>query len=538
MSFLIRPFLFKEQFLRKYFAELVILLSAIIVSLPLFNADFVFYDDDIMVFNNPLLSKPFIEAIASAFSFSGIVHYHPLVNITYIIEKNLFGFDPSAFHITNIFLHSINSLLVYRLLLKFRFAGIYALTGALLFAVHPMHTESFAWVTERKDMLYAVFFFISLIYYIEFSSKGERKYLYLSIASFILSCFSKSMAVSLPLVLILIDHFILNKKNISYKTLMPYFFIALIIGIINLSSAFYILKLPAYSFIERLLLVCYSVMFYPVKLLFPFGLSVIYPYPGQLTIIHYLSMPVLAILAFVIFRLRNRKLIIFGSLFYLLCIIPVLPIIPFGISMTADRFTYISSLGILVAILYISSITFNKAAGSSRKSKGRLLFQTPRRKYHLTYIVLISLLVITSSFLTFSRSSKWINTEELMNDALKQNGSNYYAYFIMGNYYNAAGRFTESIRSYNSFIALNNTYQPAYFNLGNSCLSSGKYRDALTAYTNALNLDPADPLTFNNIGLAYEYLGRNDSAIISYKRSAMLGYEPAKNVLKYYGLKY
>ncbi len=145
------------------------------------------------------------------------------------------------------------------------------------------------------------------------------------------------------------------------------------------------------------------------------------------------------------------------------------------------------------------------------------------------------IIIVILSVISYYRVKLWNNTETLMQDAVSKNNSNYYAEFILGNYYAANNRYAEAIIRYQSSIKINGKYADAYFNLGNVFVNAGYTEDAIKAYIKAVELDPNDKLAFNNLGVVYEQTGRNKEAIECYKRSAELGHFPAKEVLKYYG---
>jgi len=505
-----------------FLAAIIILLAALIY-LPLFNAGFIWYDDDIMVFNNALITSLNPDTFIRSFSFENIVHYHPLVYISYLLERSLFGLDPSYFHLTNIILHCINSVLIFFMFRELKTEKITAFTAAVLFSIHPLHVESVAWISERKDMLYSLFYISSLILYIRFRNSDNRRYYYYSIVMFTLSCLSKSMAVTLPFILIAVDHFFIVNKKLSYKNKIPYILISAVFAVINLFTAFYKTDISGYTIFQKLSFIFYAVLFYPFKMLLPYDLSVIYIYPAEVTFIYIISPIIFISIIFFIYRLKTRsRTIKFGLWFYIITIIPVLPIVPFGISITADRYSYLPLAGLFIVI----AVLIRKVI---RNVKNNII---PYKAVIASSCIII---IVILSVISYYRVKLWNNTETLMQDAVSKNNSNYYAEFILGNYYAANNRYAEAIIRYQSSIKINGKYADAYFNLGNVFVNAGYTEDAIKAYIKAVELDPNDKLAFNNLGVVYEQTGRNKEAIECYKRSAELGHFPAKEVLKYYG---
>lgn len=489
------------------------------------NSGFLWYDDDIMVFKNPLIMNLNLDTIINSFSFQNIVHYHPLVYISFAVENSLFGLDPRIYHITNIIIHCVNSILVFKVVLALRAAKMNAFIVALLFAVHPLHVESVAWITERKDVLYSLFFLSSLLFYLRYQSNRNTKYYVISVMLFLLSCLSKSMAVTLPLVLIAADYFIFDLKKLKIKDKSPYLLISLVFIIINFQTSFYNTDILTYGIYDRISFVFYSILFYPFKMFFPFNLSAIYPYPLNPGIQYLLSPVIFLGLIILLYKFNIRaRLVKFGLWFYVITILPVLPVIPFGISITADRFSYIPLSGIFIIISYLISELLNK-------------FQTRnyRKRLYLTLSVFAAVFLLMV-ILSNNRAVFWKDTESLMKDAVKSDDENYYAYFILGNYYSDNNRLSDAIISYNNCISIKNDYSNAYFNLGNAHFNSGNLDAAIINYNKTVEFDSTDKLAYNNLGFVYENKGDIDKAIENYKHSAALGYQPARDVLKYYGV--
>ncbi len=499
----------------------ILILLTFLSFLPVLHADFIWYDDDVMLFNNPIFKGINFESLKQVFSFQNIVHYHPFVYLSYAIESSVFSLNPFYFHLTNLILHCINVILVYNLIIRIKNNKSMAFIIAALFAVHPLHVESVAWITERKDLLYSLFYISSLILYIKYKKNHSAVFYSCSLALFVFSCLSKSMAITLPMLLLLIDFMSSKTVKFNIKEKIPFILITLIFTVINLNVAYYKTDIEVYGLFERVSLICYALLFYPFKMFLPIQLSVIYPYPAELNMLYLVSPFIILALTVTLLKIKTPKYIRFGLLFYIITILPVLPVLPFGISLTADRFSYIPLLGLFFII-------------------AQMLYNIQEQHYenrNLRNGISAGLIciILLFSYGTFSRSNSWRNTEILINDAIKKESNNYYAYYILGNYYSSKKDHSLAINSYISCIQIKNDYSDAYYNLGNEYYESGNIEEAIKYFLKTIEINPADKLAHNNLGVAYEMSGNREKAIEHYRISANLGFEPARNVLKHYG---
>ena len=265
-----------------------ILLLTFIIYLPSLNNDFIInWDDAGYIHENEPIKKINSENIKIIFTQFYKGNYHPLTTLFYAVEYSLVGESPFLYHLNNLVFHLLNVLLLYIFIKKISGKTIVAAFCALFFGIHPMHVESVAWISERKDVLYTFFFFFSLIMYLKYLDNDSRKkwHYWLSIFLFILSLLSKSAAVSLPLVLLLIDYYYKRKLNI--KTIIiekiPYFILSIIFGLVAIASqnetgAIQNLT-PLYSIFDRFFIVSYATLIYLIKFFLPVKLSAMYAYP-------------------------------------------------------------------------------------------------------------------------------------------------------------------------------------------------------------------------------------------------------------------
>src|ERR1035438_4818952 len=372
------------------------------------------WDDQAYVTNNVLVKSLSIENIGRIFKEENglYANYHPLTILSLALNYHFSGTDSLGYHLTNLILHLVNTLLVFILIFNLTGKRLeIAVFVSILFGLDPVHMESVGWISERKDVLYTVFFLSSLIAYQFFIKKNNLVFYFISLLLFVLSMLSKAMAVSLPLVLVLLDHHAKRKWNFrSVLEKIPFFLIALILGIVAMrvqaqSGAISHVTFPV---VNRILHVFYGFVMYIVKILIPTGLSAFYPYPyplvdstwvldkipAGLIITFFIA---LVIIAYTLFRVsrpgKNTGLLVTGILFYSVTIAAVLQFIPVGRAIMADRYTYIPSIGIFLAV-------------------GWLLFQLYRNPtYKPVVIISFAIYCCLFFYLNFERSKVWKNDE-------------------------------------------------------------------------------------------------------------------------------
>jgi len=439
------------------------------------NYEITNWDDKDYVTDNIHIKELSLNNIQHIFSIFYVGNYHPVVLLVYSVLYHLFGLNPFGYHLFNILFHLVNCILVFLLTYKLTNKILIAFIVGLLFSIHPLHIESVTWISGTKDILYTLFYLGASISYLNYINKSFNKKLYiLSLILFIISCLSKAMAVTLPIVLLLFDYILNRKINIKiFIEKIPFFIISLIIGIIAIyaqSDVYAIKDFTSYSWIEKLLIAFWGILFYIYKMIIPLNLSAIYPYPNNSSEFYqfkFLISPILVITLFVLlyYSRKYSKIIIGGFLFYLVNIFLILQIIPVGGVIAADRYFYLSSIGLFLIIAYF----INSAYKNLKNFK--------------TAIIAISLiLIIVLSSINYKRTKVWENSFTLYNSIIKT-------------YPNSSG------------IAI------AYNNLGILKSNSQNYTDAVKDYNNAIKLNPNYDIAFFNRGLARNYLRDYKGAI-------------------------
>jgi tetratricopeptide (TPR) repeat protein len=458
---------------------------------PIWDADFVYWDDDVNVYENPDIQSLSGRNISNIFTRSIIGNYNPLPILTFAIEHAIYGMDPQKMHFTNLILHTFACLLIFFVGRRLNLSPLSALFVALLFALHPMRVESVAWITERKDVLLACFFWLSFLLYLK-SYKNKRYYWY-ALLIFPLALLSKIQAVSLPLALLCADY--LLKKKLKWSDVFskwPFFLLSLITGV----SGLYFLAdagslnpsttQDIYQWYERPIIGAFSYMVYLYKLVIPYPMSPVYPFPDGLKTIHYLGasafLPLLP-LCYWLWKTK-RKTALFAFAFFTINVVFLLQVVGAGQGFIADRFTYIAYFG------------FFFWAGT--------IFQKYRNN-NLARALALGLLMVYSVW-TAQQAKIWQNSETMWSHVLTIYPNSPLALGNRGNYYRdnnllqkAMADYTKAIQSDDSRHATYNSRAKLYFN-------SGQLDLALQDYNKAIELEPNKGEYYSNRGATHARL--------------------------------
>jgi len=433
--------------------------------------------------------------------------YVPLPLLSFAIEYKLFGYDPFAFHFTNLALHIINTVLVFRLFRLLKLDILPAAIATLLWGIHPMRVESVAWVTERKDMLYTLFFLPSVILYIRYIQQNERRVLLylLSLLLFTFALLSKIQAVALPLCLLALDYYYerpLNVKLILEK--IPYFLLALIIGVVGI----FVLKVEGILKVnevlpltDRVLYGFFALSTYIVKFFSPIHLCSLYPYtilPGQpFPLIYYLNPLLILLLAFLVYKSACfTRVIVTGILFFLFNIVFMLQILSAGTTYLSDRYTYVAYTGLFfIAGWFIQQMSV----------KGN------RKTLILSVVCLYSVFLIV---LTFNRCKVWHDEETLWTDVINKYPEKHITpYFGRGDYYKANGQFDKALVDYEMVHKIDPREMSVMFRLGLTRIALKDYPGAISVYKKIISINPKITDAYQNMGALYCLEKDYDSAI-------------------------
>jgi lipoprotein NlpI len=476
---------------------LLVLLITAVAYYPSVHNGFLNWDDIIYVMNNDMIKSFSSENLAKMFSTFYMGNYHPFIIFSFAADYSFFQLDATGYHVHNLILHLANSFLVYAFCyFLFQKKSNLAVIVALLFALHPMHVESVAWISERKDLLYTMYFLLSLISYLRFIEKKEGKYFILSVLLFVFSLLSKAQAVTLPLVLILIDY--LHSRKISLKTILekiPFFVLSLIFGIIAIyaQKADNSINPNEITVFNSLFYAQYSIWVYLFKLVFPIFQTCLYEYPvdqfGKPPLYIYLSPLIIPLLLFILIKTwKNRKYVTFGVLFFLFTIFPVLQFLPVGQAIVAERYAYIPYIGLFI-ILGMLYLTLKEKA---TKPAARMLYT------YGGYAIIAILAVVT-----FNRTKVWFDSVSLWTDVMEKNPRSLTAYVNRGYMYNQYKEYDKAIRDCNDGINLDSNYFKFYINRGVSYRNTGRYELAFADFSKAIEKNPKSYETYLDRGILY-----------------------------------
>jgi tetratricopeptide (TPR) repeat protein len=523
--------------------------------------EFIGWDDGTYIVENvhirsldgTLLKWAFFDFYAS--------NWHPLTWISHALDYAVWGLNPLGHHLTNNILHALNTFLVVlvavRLIESARhespasgprssftlhsspFTLIAAAATGLLFGLHPIHVESVAWVSERKDLLCALFYLLSILSYVTCSlspltppSKGgddivarlhsERGMWYLvTLCFFILALLSKPMAVSLPAVLLLLDWYPFEKirsLNTFFRAVIGKLpFIALSIGssvLTMLAQEKAMVLMDYVPLPARILVAARSLFAYLEKMLFPWNLSPFYPYSGNVYLLapEYFISIVLLVVAVAACLIISRKQKIWLSLsgYYVVTLIPVLGIVQVGRQAMADRYAYLPS----IAPFLIAGLL----AAQAHKKISKML--NPGIKLACTAAAVC--IAIYMSYLTYRQIAIWNNTVGFWSYVILREPEVPFAYYGRGLALNGMGQTYKAIEDYDKAISLDPSYFKAYAARGFAYAGIDQLDKAIADYDKAIALNPRDSEAYRDRGVIFEKEGRLDEAIADYDKAIAL----------------
>ena len=404
---------------------LIIVIANIFLYIQTRDHFFSNYDDDRYVFKNAMIKEVNAENVKEMFTKTYFRNYQPLVHLSYALDYKIFGMNPKGFHLTNIILHIVNSLLVFLFAFLLLKDDRSALIIALIFSVHPIQVESVAWVAERKGLLCALFYIPALIAYIQ-HLRRQKLWLYLlTMFFFICAILSKPTAITFPIILILIDYY--EERLTSRKLIekVPYFLVAGVftLMIIHAQGTVGMKMYDGFStVISSIFFKFYTIAFYAGKLMVPVELSVHYIYPSGFSYASFEFAVSIAVIGALILYIKNfsriSRTINFGILFFVAGIIPVLRIVPVGDTFAAERYMYVPMIGFFIA--FIAAL---KPVISKHERLRRLLVASG----------VLYLLVLSG--VTFTRAKIWKHDFMLWSDVLENDPDNGRAHYNVGYIY-------------------------------------------------------------------------------------------------------
>lgn len=524
---------------------------------PSLKCEFTNWDDGTYVTENPGIWKFDSESIRKIFInpdkkdsdpwyklFPDVsLNYHPLTIVTLAFDYSLGKLDPYYYHLNNVLLHIVNTVLIF-LFMQQLIRGynrrapaewfrpdpfVVALISAFFWGIHPMRVESVTWVAERKDVMYMLFFLLSMMSYIRFLDEKKIKWLAFSFLAFIASCLSKGMGVVLPVALMLIDWLYgeIRSPRQAIQSLLPkipFFAASLFFGVLafKIQSQGAIAAMGTFTLFQRLTFGCYGFIMYIWKMLLPINLSAFYPYPftdaqGNIPGIYYASPFIVLCMAlavgFLYFKRPSLgKPLAFGMLFYFLTVALVLQFVSVGSVIMADRYAYASYTGLFFLLGFFADYLRRQVSDAVWKMTAAGL----------------AAVVLYFSFLTYERTKVWTNAETLWTDAMNQFPFIEIAYENRGVYYKDHNQLDKMLVDY-EFVTqkLNSKNEKIWSNLGNLYGLMKQFDKSLAAYSRAIELNPNNSSTYLNRAITFSMMGQYAQSLPDFDKSIELAPEVA-----------
>lgn len=462
---------------------------------PSLQNGFTNWDDPEYVVENPGirdLSASGVRNLATSF-LEG--NYHPLTVLSLAVDYRLGRLDPAAYHRTNVAIHVLATLAVFWFLLLLTGSRELSTFGALFFGVHPMHVESVAWISGRKDLLYGLFYFLACSSYVVWIRSERRKALaYVgAIFCFVLSLLSKAMAVTLPLALLAID-FAMHRRWRWREQLVekgPFFLLALgfgVLAVIAQRAEGAVQEVARFPLHERVLIATHALVSYVVRGVAPVHLSAFYPYPvksgGSLPIEYSLApFAVLGFGALVVWSLRWGRTVAFGALFFLIHLLLVLQILPVGSAAMADRYTYVPYVGLGLSL-------------------GAIVMALLRRSTASRALALpLAAFILVLAFAARERARVWHDGVTLWTDVLARYPTLPTAYTHRAWALQASGDLERALADLDEALRLDPENEEARSTRGTIHLLRGDHARARADLDEAVRLRPESSAAWNNRGL-------------------------------------
>jgi len=516
-------------------ALLLVVVMTIAVYWPVLFNDFISYDDtDYVTLNMMVRQGLSIKGTAWAFSAFHAGNWHPLTWLSHMLDIELFGLNPLGHHAINLLFHTANSVLLCALLHRLTgFLGR-SVVVALLFAIHPLHVESVAWISERKDVLSTLFWLLTMWAYASYASKPSlKRYLTVSLC-FVLGMMAKQMLVTVPLVLLLMDYWPLNRiarrpeEAIENRRGLKFLLLEKI-PLLIVSAALSMVTINAQTSAGALthgdgqsVLLCAGNAFlsyvkYIRNMFWPTDLALFYPFePSAITIPKVLAaVALLAALTVIILTQREKRpYLVFGWFWYLVTLLPVIGFIRVGGQALADRYTYIPLMGLFLIMVWGGTET----AGKWRNGLPAAA-------------VVTAIVIVILSMLTITQIRYWQNSYDLYSHSLAVVERNWLAHNNIGILLAQYNRNNEAIFHFKESVRYNPNGGTGFRNLGNSLQIAGKNSEAIGAYNEAVRIDPNDSEGHFRLGYAYLLSGDTRQAYYQYRQLLRLDRTRAQHLL-------
>jgi protein O-mannosyl-transferase len=490
--------------------------------------DFILFDDPGYVFENSHVCGGLTwSGLSWAFTTFSVSNWHPLTWLSHMLDVRLYGICPAGHHLTNVIIHTVNALLLFLLLREMTGALWRSFLVAALFAIHPLHVESVAWVSERKDVLCAFFWMLTSLCYVRYVLKRSGAWYFGSLFCFMLGLMSKPMIVTLPFVLLLLDYWPLDRfrqrsatggdvqdgpaagvdSAVNLRRILfdkgPFLILAAascVITYIAQAEGGAMQSWESLALPSRMLNALYSYVQYLFLTIWPWDLAPFYPHPvkilnvwsGLASAVGLGSVCVLCVML-----LRRKPYLAVGWFWFLGTLVPVIGIVQVGAQGMADRYTYIPLIGLFWAFVW----------GASEWLSRRKVSKT------LTFLLAISMLAVMAST-SWIQTGYWRDTRTLFNHTLAVTKENSMAHYVLSMFEKQRGNMKAYDDHYRQAISLNPRFVALMHNrIGVTLVKEGMPNEAIAEFASALAIAPDYGVARNNLGVTLAQQGRFDDAI-------------------------
>jgi tetratricopeptide (TPR) repeat protein len=530
---------------RTFLAGLLVALTLVAYA-PTLDAGFIWDDDDYVTENPTLRSADGLRQIW--LDYGATPQYYPVVHTSYWLEYQLWGLEPAGYHAVNVLLHTFGALLLWAVLAALGLPA--AWFAAAIFAVHPVHVESVAWVTERKNVLSGLFFMASLLAYLRSvglgrelaDERGAVRLYTLSLVCFAAALLCKTVTGSLPAVILLLLWW--RRGRVGWpdvQSLLPYFLLAVGFGLLTVRLETQHVGAVGWewdlSFVERVLIAGRALWFYAGKLVWPTQLVFNYPRfeidVSDFVAWLYPAGAVAVVLAAWASRARIGRgplvalLIFAGSLFPALGFFDVYPM---RYSFVADHFQYLASIGLIAlfaalaanAAARISAGSVNRSANAGAEPEFQSHGSRPAGGRSVPEIVVAGLVLALLTGMTWNQAHVYRDVETLWRDTLAKNPDSWLALGHLGTMAEENGRLDEALEYYRESLRVEPRQHEAHNNLGNLLRLRGEFDEAVASIGRSLAVDPDYAIAYNSLGLVRHDQGEFAEAVRSFERALEL----------------
>ena len=535
-----------------FFLCLVLALVTLAVYWRVIDCDFVNYDDPLYFTSNPhVLSGLTPVNVVWAFTTTHASNWHPMTWLSLMLDAQWFGSGPMGPHLTNLLLHAANTILLFLLLRRLTGAMWRSALVALLFALHPLHVESVAWITERKDVLSAFFGLLSLWAYARYAqvtsgkwqvtgapslvTRHSSRFYWLALVFFALGLMSKPVLVTLPLVMLLLDWWPLERvsggecrvtidthtegrvSTLKQLVIEKWPFVALsavscVVTCMVQQKTGAVAALTRFSLAERIENAFVAYARYLGKVFWPDSLTVPYPYPGHwpTALVVFAAVLLVALCVTAVWWGRKFPFVPVGWFWFVGMLVPVIGLVQVGDQSMADRYTYLPLIGLFLVLVW-----------GAEEACRRWRVAKPTSGFFAVFLLALCALQ------TREQLGYWQNSGTLFRHALAVTTNNYVAENDLGTWLASQGRITEAMDCYRRSLQIKPGNVDALYNLGNAFARLGDWDNAIADYRRALELTPDQADILNNLGRALAAKRQFADAIASFEAALKLNPDSA-----------